>query len=258
MKVILIGAGNLATQLGLALKAAGHDILQVYSRTQTSAQSLAKALEGSPVTRPEDVLPDAELYICALKDDVLLQILPYINVGQGLVVHTAGSLPMSLLASCTDNYGVFYPLQTFSKQRKSDFGEMYIFIEAVKPESLGVLRALGQQLGSKMVEADSAQRQQLHVSAVFSCNFVNYLYSIADDLMKEKGLDFQYLLPLIRETALKVETLSPDEAQTGPAVRFDRKVMDKHLDQLNDHPDWQTLYEKLSEGIHQRVKQHFK
>jgi len=254
MQICLIGAGNLASQLAPALASKGHRFLQVFSRTENSAQKLASELRCEPVIRPELIRADADLYICALKDDALPPVLSQIRFGKGLVVHTAGSLPMSILMEYTPNHGVFYPLQSFSKQRQVDFSEVPFFIEAASPESLELLRNLASCLSEKVVPANSEQRKQLHLSAVFANNFVNYLYSIAEDLVNEKGLDFKYLLPLINETARKVQTLTPVQAQTGPAVRFDRAVMDSHLELLKDHPDWKVLYEKMSAGIHERAK----
>lgn len=249
MQMILIGAGNLATQLALALADKGHVFLQVYSRTESSAQVLADALGCQAVVQPEQIQPNAELYICALKDDALPSILPRLNFGTGLVVHTAGSLPMDVLSDYSPNHGVFYPLQTFSKFRRVDFSVIPIFIEAALPESLLLLQTLALDLSQTVVPASSMQRKQLHLAAVFANNFVNYLYGISEDLVNEQGLDFRYLLPLIEETAGKVKTLSPHQAQTGPAVRFDRAVIDKHLSALKEHPDWQMLYETLSKGI---------
>jgi predicted short-subunit dehydrogenase-like oxidoreductase (DUF2520 family) len=254
MQICLIGAGNLATQLAPALAGKGHHILQVYSRTKSSAKLLADLLGCEAIVQPEQMLSSADLYICALKDDALSQVLPKIDFGKGLLVHTAGSLPMQVLAEYTPNHGVFYPLQTFSKQRQVNFSEVPFFIEAAFPESLEILRTLASCLSEKVVPANSDQRKQLHLSAVFACNFVNYLYGIAEDLVHEKGIDFQYLLPLIEETARKVQILSPVQAQTGPAVRFDRTIMDNHLQLLHEHPDWQLLYELLSKGIHERAQ----
>lgn len=256
MNISLIGAGNLATRLGTALAAKGCNFLQVYSRTDFSAGKLAEALNCEPITDFKQVSPFADLYICMLKDDVLPTALPQINFGKGLVVHTAGSLPMHILSEYTSDYGVIYPLQTFSKQREVDFSEVPFFIEAVLPESLEKIRDLVSKLSDKIIASNFDQRKQLHLAAVFANNFVNYLYSIAENLVKEQHLDFKYLLPLIEETAHKVQTLAPDQAQTGPAVRCDRAVMDKHLELLKGHPDWRSLYENMSKGINQQAQNH--
>jgi predicted short-subunit dehydrogenase-like oxidoreductase (DUF2520 family) len=253
MQISLIGAGNLATQLAPALVAKGHRFLQVFSRTESSANQLAQVLKCEAVVQSELIRSDADLYICALKDDALQQVLPGLNFGKGLVVHTAGSLPMDVLAGYTRNYGVFYPLQSFSKQYQVDFTKVPVFVEAALPESLDILINLASCLTVTVIPVNSGQRKQLHLSAVFANNFVNFLYSIAEDILHEQGLDFKYLLPLIEETARKVQTLSPVKAQTGPAVRFDRAVMDNHLKLLQSHPDWQSLYETLSKGIYERA-----
>jgi len=253
MRISLIGAGNLATQLGPALAAKGHSFLQVYSRTADSAEQLADKLNAQAVTQPEQIHSDVDLIICALKEDAFSTVLSRIDYGNAILVHTAGSLPMEELAEYTPNHGVLYPLQTFSKQRKVDFAEIPFFIEAANPEILKVLERLALDVSETVIPADSNQRKYLHLSAVFACNFVNYLYGVAENLVQEQGLDFQYLIPLITETAAKVKSLSPLEAQTGPAVRYNRTIMEKQLTLLKEHPDWQILYQKLSEGIHDRA-----
>jgi len=252
VRISFIGAGNLATRLGIALKAAGHDFVQVYSRTEASAQSLADLLGAEAVTRPESLLSDASVYICALKDDALPEILKLVEVGNGILVHTAGSLSLDVLKPYAAKTGVFYPLQTFSKERDVDFKTIPIFVESSDMVALYILKQLAVDLGSEVYEITSEQRLKLHLSAVFACNFVNYLYSISNDLLAEQHLPFEVLKPLILETAAKVQTHSPDIVQTGPAVRFDRKVMDKHLALLEHHPAWKALYKELSSGIHQR------
>lgn len=256
MQISLIGAGNLATQLAPALAAKGHRFLQVYSRTEVSARLLAEVLSCEAVVEPELIRPDADLYICALKDDAMSIVLPRLNIGKSLLVHTAGTVPMDFLSTYTSNYGVFYPLQTFSKSRLVEFSKVPFFIESGQPESLELLKGLASCLSENVIPANSDQRKQLHLAAVFANNFVNYLYGIAQQLVQEKGIDFKYLLPLIEETANKVQTLTPIQAQTGPAVRFDHTVMDSQLESLKNHPDWQQLYESLSRGIHQRAIQH--
>ena len=255
MDICLIGAGNLATQLGTALASKGCAFSQVYSRTELSARKLADVLNCEAVTQLNQISPHAELYICLLTDDVLPKVLPQINFGKGMVVHTAGSLPMRILEAYTSDYGVIYPLQTFSKQRNVDFSEVPFFIEAASPEGLGKIRGLVSKLSDIIILVNSDQRQYLHLSAVFANNFVNYLYMVAEDLVNEQGLDPKYLLPLIKETAGKVQDLSPRMAQTGPAVRYDTIIIGKQLELLQNHLDWKSLYEIISKGIHQQVQE---
>jgi len=254
VRISFIGAGNLATRLGIALKAAGHEFVQVYSRTEASAKSLADLLGAEPVVQPEAMLSDVPLYICALKDDALPEVLKKIQVGNGILVHTAGSLPLDALKPFAAKTGVFYPLQTFSKEREVDFGTLPIFLETKDKVVLYILKQLASDLGSAIYEISSAQRLQLHLSAVYACNFVNYLYTVSSDLLQEQQLPFEVLKPLILETAAKVQTHAPSSVQTGPAVRFDRTVMDKHLKLLDKHPELKTLYKDLSQGIFKRTK----
>ena len=158
-------------------------------------------------------------------------------------------MSLTLFSGLKERCGVLYPLQTFSKEKPVDFGEVPLFVEAPCPDDLNILKQLGADIGSKTFEADSLQRQQLHLAAVFACNFTNHLFAIADDLLKESGLPFDVLRPLIRETVEKTATLSPREAQTGPAIRRDSNVMEKHLLKLSDHLQWQEIYRLLSENI---------
>lgn len=253
MKIALVGAGNLATNLGHALVAANHEILQVYSRTRESAETLASQLHCMAVTSVEELVLDAELYIVALKDSVLEEILPRLLQGRehALWVHTAGSVPLSIWENRgVKHYGVFYPLQTFSKSRCVDFSKIPIFLEAGFSSDLCRLKGIAATITDKVCEADSKQRASLHLAAVFACNFTNAMYVIAEQLLKEQGLSFDALLPLVDETAAKVYALSPLEAQTGPAVRYDLGVINKHLAMLESHAMYRDLYEQLSRCIH--------
>ena len=252
IRITLIGAGHLATRLGLALKGAGHEFVQVYSRTMESASTLASLLDAEATIEPLSIRPDAQLYICAVKDDALDSILKKLAIGSGVLVHTAGSLPLNILLSCSQKVGVFYPMQTFNKNKEVDFESIPIYIEAQNPEVANFLVALANQLSTKVQVVDGSKRLNLHIAAVFACNFVNHLYTISYDLMTQNQLHFSDLLPLIRETAEKLTTLTPDKAQTGPAVRMDKAVIDSHLEQLQAYPDWQNLYEILSQGIYKR------
>lgn len=254
MKIVLIGAGNLATNLGKALISKNYSVQQVYSRTQQSACTLAQKLGCVYTSAIDEIVMDADLYIVALKDSVLDDLLPSLVRGResALWVHTAGSISISIWQGCGLNrYGVFYPMQTFSKTREVDFTEIPCFLEACNEDDLMLLRNLAKSLSHKVYEADSQQRRYLHLSAVFACNFTNQMYSIASRLLEEHGLPFEVMLPLIDETARKVHTLKPVEAQTGPAIRYDKNVIDKHLALLDGHPLWSELYTLASRSIYE-------
>ena len=255
MRIVLIGAGNLATHLGLALRQAGHEILQVFSRTQESADALAARVGGEPVTETDSLRKDTEIYVCALKDAVLPQLLPQICKGRenGVFLHTAGSLPLSIFERYACHYGVLYPMQTFSKKREVDFSIIPCFIEADCDATLETIASLAKSISNNVRPLSSEQRKYLHLSAVFACNFVNHCYDMAGRLLEDNGLPFDVLLPLIDETARKVHSLTPRDAQTGPAVRYDENVISAQQQLLAAWPRMQEIYKEMSESIHERA-----
>jgi len=249
--IVFIGAGNLATNLAKVLYRKGFRIVQVYSRTE----ELAQKVEAEYTTSLEEVNPYAKLYIISLKDSAFAELLPAIVAGkrkEALMVHTAGSIPMSIWEGHASHYGVFYPMQTFSKQREVDFKEIPFFIEASSTEDAAFLKAIASTLSNRVYDADSEQRKSLHLAAVFTCNFTNHMYALAAELLKKYNLPFDVMLPLIDETARKVHELEPKAAQTGPAIRYDENVIGNHLRMLADDPGMQQLYELLSRSIHER------
>lgn len=254
--IVFIGAGNLATNLAKALYRKGFRIVQVYSRTEESARTLAKEVEAEFTTHLEELNSFSRLYIVSLKDSAFEELLPSIVANkrkEALFVHTAGSIPMNIWEGRTEHYGVFYPMQTFSKQREVDFSEIPFFIEASTSEDAELLKAVAATLSERVYEADSEQRKSLHLAAVFTCNFTNHMYALAAELLKKYDLPFDVMLPLIDETARKVHQLEPKDAQTGPAIRYDANVIDNHLSMLADDPEMQKLYELISRSIHNRT-----
>ena len=255
MRIVLIGAGGLATNLGLALCAAGHEILAVYSRTMLSAQLLASKT-GSQYTNDVSTLPhEADIFIVSVKDNALEQLSESLVKGreEQLFVHTAGSMPMALFEGKTSHYGVFYPMQSFSKERKTDFAVIPIFIEASDEQSLLTIKKLAESISRHIYELSSDERQYLHLSAVFACNFANHCYTLSAEILELHGLPFSVMLPLIDETACKIHQLHPKDAQTGPAVRYDENVIEKQCQLLADNPELQQIYEIMSKSIHQKA-----
>ncbi|WP_300728108.1 Rossmann-like and DUF2520 domain-containing protein [uncultured Bacteroides sp.] len=252
-KIVLIGAGNVATHLGLALPDAGYEVLQVYSRTETSARELGEKLGCTYTDKLDEVVSDADCYIVSIKDSALDEVLPKLVLRNrsALFVHTAGSVPMDVWKGLASRYGVLYPMQTFSKQRAVDFSVVPFFIEANSADDLELLRKMAAGLGSKAYEATSEQRRYLHIAAVFACNFTNHMYAVAEHLLSVHGLPFEAMFPLIDETARKVHELSPVEGQTGPARRYDENVINRHLSMLSDEPELARLYELISKNIHE-------
>ena len=249
-RIALVGAGNVATHLGIALQQAGWQIAQVYSRTEASASELGNRLQVPYVTSLEAICTDADIYIVSVKDDALPVLIPELVKGRdGLFVHTAGSVPMNVWKDHTPCYGVLYPMQTFSKQKPVDFSKVPFFLEGDGEETLVQLRELASSLSGLVYDATSEQRMALHMAAVFACNFTNHMYALSAHLLEKNGLPFEAMLPLIDETARKVHDLAPKAAQTGPAIRKDMNVMNKHLDMLADEPGLKELYEKISKSI---------
>ena len=250
-RIVLIGAGNVATHLGLAFQAKGCEIVQVYSRTEESAKDLAERLQVPYTVSLEEVSANADLYIVAVKDAALQEVIPSLVKGRedALFVHTAGSISMDVWKGCARRYGVFYPMQTFSKLRMVDFSSVSFFVEASGSDELRLLKELAMSLSPKVYEASSEQRRYLHLAAVFACNFTNHMYALSASLLEKQGLPFDAMLPLIDETARKVHELPPVQAQTGPAIRRDENVMDKHLAMLSEEPVMREIYEKISKNI---------
>ena len=249
-----IGAGNLATQLSKAFKNKGFRITQIYSRTEQSAKSLADLLNVNYTISINEIDKNADIYFVALKDEIVHEVLSQINFENKLVVHCSGSQSLSGFERYSENIGVFYPLQTFSKTRDVDFSEIPIFVESNSNKNEKLLLQIAGEISDSVSLLNSEKRKMLHISAVFACNFVNHFYTIAADILKSKNIPFEVLKPLIFETAKKVQEMEPERAQTGPAIRFDEKIMNSHLNELNEFGDYQQLYKLISKSIFDRYK----
>lgn len=255
MKVVFIGSGNVATQLGLALQAKGITISQIYSRTEANAKELADKLNTKYTDNISEIYQYADMYIYAIKDNSFRNFLNSFDLPQEAIhVHTAGSIHISNFDKFTNKYGVFYPLQTFSKDKIVDFTDIPICIETSTEMVEKKLVEMANLLTTKVYILDSEQRRQLHLAAVFACNFSNYMYDIASEIVGKAGIGFDLLHPLILETATKIKTLTPYLAQTGPSVRYDKKTIDTHLWMLRKTPEYKKLYFELSNDIHNRHK----
>ena len=250
--IVIIGAGNLATQLALTLHEKNIKVRQIYSRTEESARELAKKVDADFTTDLSGIQSDADLYFIAVKDSAIQQVLENLRLNEeSLIVHTAGSIPMQIIDGFTSNFGVFYPLQTFSKNRKVDFSTIPICIEANRPWSLVKLQELAARLSGTVRQINSEERKTLHLAAVFANNFVNHFYALGAEIIHDKHLSFDLLKPLILETAVKVQSLHPAEAQTGPARRDDQAVIQAQLNLLQDRPEFKKIYSFVTESIFQ-------
>ena len=256
MKIALIGAGNLATVLGHALYNAKHDIVQVYSRTMAAAKQLAERLNAVPTDDLETITNDADLYIIALKDSVLYEVIGKIcpNRSEKLFVHTAGSMPIDVFRGRTERYGVLYPMQTFSKTRIVDFRNIPVFVEANSISTMQTIIGVAQSVSDNVQELSSTDRRYLHLAAVWACNYVNHCYDLAAEVLQKVGLPFDVMLPLTDETARKIHELSPREAQTGPAIRYDENIIEAQMQLMNDNPKARKIYELMAKSIHEKSK----
>lgn len=249
MRVVFIGAGNVATHLALAMSRSGFDIVQVFSRTQASACALAQQVDADYTTELSSFCRDADVYIYSVSDDALPGLISKVNIPEALHIHTSGSTAMNLFEQYASNYGVLYPLQTFSKSKDIDFSEVSFFVEGNSSDTENRIIHIARQLSDKVYVISSEDRLNLHVSAVFACNFVNHMYEVASELVEGSGIPFDVLLPLIEETLDKVKVISPYEAQTGPAVRNDIKIQEKHIEILRSKRELAAIYQMISRDI---------
>ena len=252
MKVVVIGAGNVATHLSLSIQKTSASIIQIYSRSEESACTLANRLETQWTIQSHKITPKADLYLFAVKDDALPDLISQIPENQGLWVHTAGSVPMDIFKGYALHYGVLYPLQTFSTGREVDLRTVPLFVEACTPDDEQLLVAFASKLSDNIQTLPSEKRKHVHLAAVFACNFSNHLYALAYKLLEEQNIPPDVLRPLIHETASKIMTLSPLQAQTGPAVRYDLNVINRQIELLTD-PAMKELYQLFSQNIYKEA-----
>ena len=253
LRIGLLGAGRVATQLAPALVANGHELVFIWNRSVALAEALSERLSPSPavLTHLAADLPAADVYLLAVPDAAVASVLAAGRWPAGAVVaHLAGALPVQVFeAAPLVRGGVFYPLQTFSPGRVVTWANVPLFIEAPEAAAEALLLTLARSLSSHVQPLNSAQRLQLHVGAVFANNFTNHLLGVAHSLLTEAGLPFELLAPLIRETVDKALTQPPFAGQTGPAVRRDAPTLAAHQLALSEHPRWQQLYEVLTASI---------
>ena len=251
MDIVIIGSGNVAAVLGRKFKAAGHTILQIYSRNAAAASELAYEWDTESTNYKITINKNADIYIIAVSDDAIDDVTADLKLPGKIVVHTAASVPKEVLKNVTTHYGVFYPLQSLRKEMKS-LPDTPIFYDGSDELTKRKLESLAKSiLREQVTEAGDEARLKLHIAAVVVSNFTNHLYALAETFCRKEGLDFKQLLPLIEETALRIKDVSPHEAQTGPAARHDKETIQKHLELLKDHPQLKNIYLLLSESIQQ-------
>lgn len=233
LKIDIIGTGNVGTHLGRALASAA-DTHLVQSRS----------LEG--------LRRDSDLYLISVSDGAIREVAERISpliAPDSVLAHTSGATPMSILECSHRNIGVFYPLQTFTKDVELSYEEIPIFIEGISPEVEDSLEDAARLISDRVMRIDSRRRLDLHVASAISCNFVNHLWALSSKFLEDRDIDFQLMMPLIRETLRKCEEIGATKAQTGPARRHDISTIDRHLACLEKYPDMQAIYRQMSDSI---------
>jgi len=253
-KIALAGSGNIAWHLANALKLQGYQITGIWSRNFSNAQALAEVCGSTACNSISDLGKNADLIIIAVADNAIEIVANEIGKFDGIVVHTAGSVSKDALKGSFQNYGVFYPLQTFSKGTPVNIREVPFFLESSYGEVHQAIKKVALSLSSKVYEADSHQRMLLHVAAVFAGNYSNLLYTISNEVLNGSGLPQEVLHPLIVETARKATSGDPLKMQTGPARRNDTTTIEKHLEILASLPEYAELYRLLANLVSNKYK----
>lgn len=247
--MVIIGAGNLATHMALVLHRKGVHVVQVVNRSRAAGERLARKVAAPYHPQIPGLNLEADLFILAVSDDAIQEIAGTLRLGDRLLVHTSGSVDMSVLNGASSNVGVLYPLQTFSATRKISFSGVPICVEASNECSESRLLDLARLLSRKVQVLSSQQRKVLHMTAVFAGNFTNFMYTISEDLLRKHDIPFSLLKPLIVKTAMLAEHEDVFSRQTGPAMRGDTNIMNTHLEMLAKHGVYMEIYDLISKSI---------
>ena len=252
MRISLIGSGRVATHLAQVLTHA-HQIVQVYSPQLAHAQLLADLVSAQAISSYDELDATVDLVVIAVSDQAIAHVIADISalLSEVLIVHTSGSTDLAVLSEKHARAGVFYPLQTFSFGQQIDWQNTPIFVEATTQNDVTLLMHLANSLSNRVYHYSSSQRLSLHLAAVFACNFTNYCYDMAQQIVDAEQVDFSLLHPLMLATAQKAILNAPCKVQTGPAVRRDENILNMHLQLLGQagRTDLAKIYQLLSVGI---------
>ncbi len=254
MRVVMLGSGNTATVLSEVIVKSGHEIVQVVSRNEENAKTLASTYFAATAPIDAAQFAEADIYIVALNDAALDHVENIPALKGKFVVHTAGAVSMNVFKDITSTFGVLYPLQSLSKFA-DHIPEIPFLIDGNTQETMHHVLGFAKTLSNKVIEATDTERLNFHVAAVFVGNFTNHLYALAELFCEKERIDFKTLYPLIDETTLRAKSISPFLSQTGPAIRDDIYTLNRHLQALASNPDLKYIYLKLSESI---IKKHGK
>lgn len=248
-KVAIIGGGNVAQHLIKQVTGAGHKLVQIYNRTLSSISQTDTGLEAEKTNNIHELTQDADIYIVCVKDYAIELVAKDIKLKDKLIIHTSGATSMDKLKSCSSQYGIFYPLQSFSKNLHIDFKSIPIIIEANNAEGRSKLELFSKSISDHVVYLNESQRIPIHIGGVFVNNFVNKLFSLTDTYLSTQQLSFDLLKPLILQTIEKLNYGSPSEMQTGPAMRGDKETIQMHINKLENNKEMQEIYKIMTDSI---------
>lgn len=257
MKICILGSGNVAHHISKALHNAGHNIVQVYGRNKITSKAVAQRCKAEAIQDLSSLTNRADLYLLTVSDNAIESVansIPFQLSDRQIIAHTAGSISIKKLKKSAEHYGSFYPLQTFSKARRLSFSKIPMCILGSDTYTLKKLTKLAKTISKDVRVVDDATRKEIHLSAVLACNFVTHLIAEAEAILSDAKVDKNILGPLIKETISKTLAQGASNAQTGPARRGDSKVINSHLEMLNDKPAIQKLYKQLSKAIENKYK----
>ena len=255
-KIVILGAGNVGYQLAWHLHNSGHEIIQVFSRHLPAAKWIGNLMDIPCTDNLTELTDEGEIYLLSVKDDAIEEVTSQLHLGDKIIAHTSGTIPLHALERVSKNHGIFYPLQTLSRNVSVDFGVIPVCLDASNQKTMDVLKDLAETLTNKVIVVDDEKRLAIHVAAVFANNFTNHMFSIAQLILERSDLSFEILKPLINETVRKIQNHDPMNVQTGPATRNDGGTIEKHLDFLKNEPGFRDIYKLLSEDIQRLRTQH--
>jgi predicted short-subunit dehydrogenase-like oxidoreductase (DUF2520 family) len=246
-KVVIIGGGNVAYHLIRNITSSGHQLVQIFNRSLQNINAFHS--KTNIVGKIGELTMDADIYIVCVKDNAIEEVVSHLNLNDKLIVHTSGNRSMNLLKNCSTHFGVFYPLQSFTKNIDIKIKEVPIAIEANNDNAMDILNDFAQSISNRVVRMDEEQRKQLNIAGVFVNNFANHLYTLMSDYLAAHQIDFNLLLPLIHHTQEKLKLGNPKDMQTGPASRGDQNTIKDHLELLSGDEKLSNLYRLMTDNI---------
>lgn len=247
--ITIIGAGNVGYHLSQLFFEAGHTIVDVFDRNIVNAEGAANTANAKPISNLAEINYDADIFFLCVKDEMIGEIFSKLKAQNLIVVHTSGTTSIDVFKNFATSFGVFYPVQSFSKKIKTSLRNVTIGIDGNSDETKNTLWNLAESLQAKPILLNDDRRQVVHLAAVVANNFTNHLFVIAQNILEQENLSFDLLKPLIETTVRKTDLNNPIELQTGPAMRNDISTMEKQLSFLNEHPQWEEIYRLISESI---------